>query len=108
MQNVGASRVGDVTVTGGNPDLLPFLSDNVDVGAQWYYQPNSYLSFQVFLKAVDNFIVTSARGADFGNIGTECVNPTTKVPLPSCITVDVPYTIYEIYANRRRSVTYTA
>ena len=91
--NIGASRVGDVTEAGGNPDLLPFLSDNLDVGAQWYYQSNSYVSIDAFVKAVDNFIITGATGADFGNVGNECVNPTTKVPLPTCTTVDVPYTI---------------
>ncbi|MDE2163395.1 MAG: TonB-dependent receptor [Alphaproteobacteria bacterium] len=91
--NVGASRVGDVTESGGNPNLLPFLSDNVDVGAQWYYAANSYLSVDTFLKSVDNFIITQSNGADFGNVGTECTNPTTKAALPACITVDVPYTI---------------
>ncbi len=91
--NVGSSRVGDVTETGGNPDLQPFLSDNLDVGAQWYYASNSYVSVDTFLKSVDNFIINQSSGADFGNVGTECVNPATKVALPSCITVDVPYTI---------------
>jgi len=93
VTNVGSSRIGTVTANGGNPDLLPYLSDNVDVGAQWYYAPNSYLSAGVFLKSVDNFIVSQSTGADYGNVGTECVDPATKVALPACITVDVPYTI---------------
>jgi TonB-dependent receptor len=91
--SIGASRVGDVTANGGNPNLLPFLSDNVDLGAQWYYQANSYLSIDTFLKSVDNFIINSSNSADFGNIGTETVNPATKVAFPTPVTVDVPYTI---------------
>ncbi len=87
-------RVGAVTVTGGNPDLLPFVSDNLDVGAQWYYAPNSYISFDTFLKSVSNFVIQSSRGGDFGNIGTLVGDPVTKVLYPTPITgVDVPYTI---------------
>jgi TonB-dependent receptor len=93
VTSVGSARIGTVTANGGNADLLPFLSDNLDVGAQWYYQQNSYLSVGVFLKAVDNFIVNASSAADYGVIGTECTNPATKVALPACITVDVPYTI---------------
>jgi iron complex outermembrane recepter protein len=51
-------RKGALGVTGGNPGELPFLSDNVDFGAEWYYAPNSYLSGSVFLKSVSNFVVT--------------------------------------------------
>ena len=93
VTNIGSSRVGTVTASGGNANLLPYLSDNVDVSAQWYYASNSYLSVGVFLKSVDNFIVNQSSAADYGNVGTECTNPATKVPLPACITVDVPYTI---------------
>lgn len=91
--SIVASRLGDVTASGGNPNLLPYLSDNLDLGTQWYYQANSYLSVDAFLKSVDNFIINNSNSKDFGNIGTECTNPATKVPLPTCITVDVPYTI---------------
>ena len=50
-------RKGSLVATGGNPDLLPFLSDNVDIAAEWYYGENSYLSGDVFLKQVSNFVV---------------------------------------------------
>lgn len=59
-------RVGALVATGGNPDLLPFVSDNLDLGAEWYYAPNSYASVGVFLKEVTNFIVgnTTQEGID--------------------------------------------
>ncbi|NIK88991.1 TonB-dependent receptor [Rhizomicrobium palustre] len=50
-------RKGSLTATGGNPNLLPFLSDNLDVAAEWYYAGNSYLSADVFLKNVSNFVI---------------------------------------------------
>jgi TonB-dependent receptor len=51
-------RKGSLTATGGNPNLLPFLADNVDVAAEWYYGGNSYMSADVFLKNVSNFVVS--------------------------------------------------
>jgi iron complex outermembrane receptor protein len=50
-------RVGALNATGGNPTLLPFLSDNLDFGAEWYYAPNSYVSADAFVKEVTNFVV---------------------------------------------------
>lgn len=92
--NFSSTRVNSVSQTGGNVDLLPFISDNLDVGAQWYYTANSYLSFDAFVKSVDNFIINQTKGADFGNVGTLCVDPVTKVAFPGgCHAVDVPYTI---------------
>ena len=52
-----AERVGSLVANGGNPNLLPFLSDNVDFGVEWYYAPNSYISVDGFVKEVSNFIV---------------------------------------------------
>jgi len=40
----------------GNPNLSPFLSKNIDVSAEWYYAPASYVSAGYFRKKVSNFI----------------------------------------------------
>jgi iron complex outermembrane receptor protein len=50
-------RVGGLNATAGNPNLLPYLSDNVDLGLEWYYAQNSYVSADAFVKEVTNFIV---------------------------------------------------
>jgi iron complex outermembrane recepter protein len=50
-------RVGGLNATGGNPTLLPYLSDNLDIGAEWYYAQNSYVSADAFVKEVTNFVV---------------------------------------------------
>ncbi len=56
--NVGSGqRVGALTANGGNPTLNPYLAENFDVAAEWYYAPNSYAAVNFFLKNVSNFIV---------------------------------------------------
>lgn len=52
-------RVGGGTGSQGNPGLLPFKSKNIDVSAEWYYAPASYLSVGFFDKRVKNFISTT-------------------------------------------------
>ena len=61
-------RVGGLNATGGNPTLLPFLSDNVDIGAEWYYAQNSYVSVDAFVKEVTNFIVGGTRTANINGV----------------------------------------
>ncbi|MBR0553599.1 TonB-dependent receptor [Stakelama marina] len=53
-------RVGGGTGGNGNPGLLPYKSKNIDLSAEWYYGPSSYLSVGYFHKDVSNFI-SSAR-----------------------------------------------
>jgi iron complex outermembrane recepter protein len=48
-------RVGALTATGNNPDLLPYLSNNFDLGAEWYYGQNEYLAVDTFFKHVSQF-----------------------------------------------------
>ena len=52
-------RVNGGTGARGNPGLLPFESDNVDLSLEWYYDSASYVSAGYFRKDVENFIVTS-------------------------------------------------
>ncbi|WP_321163188.1 TonB-dependent receptor [Sphingomonas sp. Leaf412] len=40
----------------GNPNLVPFLSKNIDLSAEWYYGRDSYISAGYFRKKVENFI----------------------------------------------------
>ncbi|WP_421846779.1 TonB-dependent receptor [Novosphingobium sp.] len=49
-------RVGGGTGNSGNPGLLPYKSYNVDLSAEWYYGPTSYISIGYFHKVVKNFI----------------------------------------------------
>ena len=43
----------------GNPNLVPFKSKNIDLSAEWYYTPESYMSAGYFRKNVSNYIGTT-------------------------------------------------
>lgn len=60
-------RIGGSTASSGNPGLLPYKSSNVDLSAEWYYAPTSYVSVGYFHKVVKNFIAdTQVNQPAFG------------------------------------------
>ncbi|HEY7807173.1 MAG TPA: TonB-dependent receptor [Croceibacterium sp.] len=69
-------RVGALTANGGAPRLKPYLSDNFDAAVEWYYQRNSYLSVDFFLKHVTNFIVGGVTNQTINGV----IDPTTGQP----------------------------
>lgn len=75
--NVGSGqRIGAFTATGGNPTLRPYLSENFDLTAEWYYQRNSYFAVDLFVKNVSNFIVAGVTRQPINNV----IDPTTGLP----------------------------
>ena len=52
-------RVNALTAQGNNPALLPYLSQNFDLGAEWYYASNDYVSVDAFFKHVTQFPVST-------------------------------------------------
>jgi TonB-dependent receptor len=57
--NSPARPDGGSTGSSGNPGLLPYKSKNIDLSAEWYYGPSSYVSAGFFHKTVSNFIGTT-------------------------------------------------
>jgi TonB-dependent receptor len=57
--NSPARPDGGGTGSSGNPGLLPYKSKNIDLSAEWYYGPTSYMSVGYFHKTVSNFIGTT-------------------------------------------------
>ncbi|WP_262984888.1 TonB-dependent receptor [Sphingomonas daechungensis] len=47
---------GVATGNGGDPDLKPLVSSNLDISLEWYYAPSSYVSAGFFAKSVKNFV----------------------------------------------------
>jgi iron complex outermembrane receptor protein len=48
-------RVNALTASSGNPKLLPYLSNNLDLGAEWYYASNDLLGLDLFYKHITQF-----------------------------------------------------
>ena len=61
-------KPGERTGTAGNPDLQPFMADNIDLSAEWYYDEGSYVSAGFFYKQVDDFIVDVITTRPVGNL----------------------------------------
>lgn len=60
-------KPGSRTATAGNPGLLPYESNNLDLAAEWYYTKDSYLAANWFVKRVTNFLTeTTNQGPLFG------------------------------------------
>ncbi|MCB2065454.1 MAG: TonB-dependent receptor [Erythrobacter sp.] len=47
----------DLEAEFGNPDLLPYRAWNADAAVEYYFSCNGALSFGMFYKSIDNFIV---------------------------------------------------
>ena len=65
----GTPNVGTRLVDQGNPELLPYISDNFDLSVEWYYDEGSYVSVGYFNKEVDNWIVASSVQTTFPDLG---------------------------------------
>ena len=75
--NVGSlPRIGALTATGGNPALKPYLSDNLDLGLEWYYGRNAYVSVNAFIKDVTGFIVQGTQRQTVNDV----IDPSTGLP----------------------------
>ncbi|WP_240309563.1 MULTISPECIES: TonB-dependent receptor [Sphingomonas] len=65
--NSPARPNGGSTGQQGDPGLLPYKSKNIDLSAEWYYNPLSYISVGYFHKTVSNFIGdTTTQSPRFG------------------------------------------
>ncbi|AOS02075.1 TonB-dependent receptor [Xanthomonas oryzae pv. oryzae] len=53
---------GNLTASGGNPDLKPYESTNYDLAAEWYFAPSSMLSGEVFYRDISSYIVSTTVG----------------------------------------------
>ncbi|AMJ56250.1 MULTISPECIES: TonB-dependent receptor [Stenotrophomonas] len=55
--------IGDQTLTGGggNPNLDPYESTNLDFSAEWYFAENAILAGTAFYKKVDNYVLVTTQ-----------------------------------------------
>ncbi|MEX2499929.1 MAG: TonB-dependent receptor [Wenzhouxiangellaceae bacterium] len=71
----GAPNIGSKSVSSGNPDLQPFVSDNFDLALEWYYAPGSYVSAGFFNKLVDNFLISTTEEQTFEGLRDPFLGP---------------------------------
>lgn len=64
----GPPKVGQRNVSVGNPELKPFIADNIDLSLEYYYDQGSYASIGYFRKKVDNFLVKVSTPETIGDI----------------------------------------
>jgi TonB-dependent receptor len=74
---------------------MPYLSDNTDLSAEWYYAPNSYVSLAVFNKNVTNFVVQGSRQANIGGV----IDPATGAPAIFTISASVNGPTANVYGT---------
>ncbi len=59
----------DFTANSRNPLLNPFLSDQVDLTAEWYYQEDSLLAINLFRKQINGFLENRTTTVPFSDTG---------------------------------------
>ncbi|WP_096085529.1 TonB-dependent receptor [Agaribacterium haliotis] len=77
------ARPGVFQANQGNPDLVPYKSDNIDLSFEWYYAEGSYASIGYFWKDVDNFIGLSTTTEDLMSPEGPVTDPSVN-PRPGC------------------------
>ena len=71
----------------GNTDLNPFLSDNIDIAAEWYYAKGSFAAITYFHKSVSNFIGTVTTSQPVLDInGNPLTDPSSRLVILNDVT----------------------
>ncbi len=68
------------TGTVGNPSLAPFISDNIDLGFEYYTGKEGYIGFAAFRKAVQGFTVNGNVTVPFSSLAAYGVTYDTLSP----------------------------
>ena len=56
-------------VTQGNPNLAPFLADQIDLGLEWYFTEGAVLAGSYFRKDISGFAVNATTQQPFSSLG---------------------------------------
>lgn len=60
---------GDYSVRRGNPELEPYLSNQIDVGIEWYFAEESILALSFYDKDISGFIQDESTSGPFSDSG---------------------------------------
>lgn len=95
----GNPNVRNRKISTGNPELLPYVSDNFDLSLEWYYAPGSYVSAGYFRKKVDNFLVTSVEQSTFADIADPYVGAAAEQARAELISEGISPTDQAVHAR---------
>ena len=77
---INFSSVSADVGTIGNPTLKPYISDNIDLGLDWYTGREGYVSLTVFQKKVAGFTVQENITMPFNDLAQYGINYNTLIP----------------------------
>ncbi|KAB8063661.1 MULTISPECIES: TonB-dependent receptor [Janthinobacterium] len=66
---LGALSLNDLTMSGsgGNPNLKPIMSNNVDAGVEWYFMPKSLIAVNLYQMKLASYVTYGSSVAQFYN-----------------------------------------
>jgi iron complex outermembrane recepter protein len=67
-RNYNIPRPGNFSAIEGNPNLEPYISDNMDGSVEWYYAQSSYVALGIYRKRVSNFIYNRVFNTPVGGL----------------------------------------
>jgi iron complex outermembrane receptor protein len=72
---LGALSLNDLTLSGsgGNPNLKPIMSNNVDAGIEWYFMPKSLLSANLYQMSMGSYVTFGSSQQAFYNYAVKAV-----------------------------------
>ncbi|MGO4378370.1 TonB-dependent receptor [Pseudoduganella sp. RAF19] len=77
---INFSSVSADVGTIGNPELKPYISDNIDLGIDWYTGREGYVSLTLFQKKVAGFTVQENITMPFSALAQYGINYNTLIP----------------------------
>ncbi|WP_199524966.1 TonB-dependent receptor [Pseudoalteromonas sp. bablab_jr011] len=60
-------QIGNISI--GNPELSPFESVNIDSSYEWYFNDQGLLSFSLFYKNINNFVIEQVDLIKYSELG---------------------------------------
>ena len=66
---LGALSLNDLTMSGsgGNPNLKPIMSNNVDAGVEWYFMPKSLIAVNLYQMKLGSYVTYGSSVTKFYN-----------------------------------------
>ncbi len=72
---LGALSLNDITLSGsgGNPNLKPIMSNNVDVGFEWYFAPKSMFGANLYSMNIGSYVTFGSSTQAFYNNAVKAI-----------------------------------